>query len=79
MRNCNYCGDFHNKKLANFCSPLCYEMSRGKYQKTKKIVCKDVKNMHCECKGCLKAIFIQEYVLPTKEKHELWVNAREII
>jgi hypothetical protein len=54
-------------------------MSQGKYQNIQIVKCKDKNNYHCECSGCLKAIFIQEIILPLKEAHKLWIMAREII
>lgn len=78
MKNCYYCGDYHFKKKI-YCSRLCQEMSQGKYQNIQIVKCKDKNNYHCECSGCLKAIFIQETILPLKEAHKLWIMAREII
>lgn len=78
MKNCIYCGDFHNLK-GNYCSRTCSDIASGKYNNTKIPKCKDLDNYYCECKACLKAIFIEEVINKIKDDHKLWIMAREII
>lgn len=78
MKNCIYCGDFYNLK-GDYCSKICYEIASGKYNNIKIRKCKDKDNHYCECRACLKAIFVQDVINKIKGEHELWINAREII
>lgn len=78
MKNCIYCGDFHNLK-GDYCSKTCYNIAIGKYNNTKLPKCKEPDNYYCECRACLKAIFMEEVINKIRYEHELWINAREII
>lgn len=51
----------------------------GKYDNIEVLKCKDKDNYFCECRACLKAIFMEQVVNKLKQQHELWILAREII
>jgi len=78
MYNCDYCGDFHNR-YEKHCSQTCYELAHGKYDNPKILYCKDPDDYYCECRACLRAIFLQEFIIPIKEQHEQWLLIREML